>query len=182
MEKQEVITHRNLCYQATYTQRQADGTTKKAKVPIHIVCDNSLNIIDYHNGNVIWDDANSRIIYFTVNSPDKVFNSASASMTAGTKPAFPGAMIVVDYGEIQNLRVELNEEAFDAVIGSISMSADQKEYVRQKLFVETDQEYIIKRKKEISYMTQRKKDEEESLKNYDENDEYKRTVEPVAWY
>lgn len=183
MTKNETIKHRELCEKATYTAKNEDGTEEVRKVPIHVVCDNSLNIIDKHDGNVIWDDENERIVYFTYNSESTFYNSPSNAMSFGNQPMVPAVAIVVDYGEIQNLRILLNREAMENLfiaLGS-SITNDQKDNMRKKFFTDLTMDNIIKRKRQYSYVTQTKKDSKEASINYTDSDEYRRTVNPVSW-
>lgn len=188
MEKEDVIKLRELANKATYTRRLADGTTVTDIVPLVIVCDNSLNCVDYHDGSVIWDDDNAVFVNFIVNGPDTVYQGKSHAMSFGSKIKAPLAAILVDYGEIQNFRLELIEEAYDNFSnGFTAMSAEEKEAVKKYYFEDLNMDNIIRRKQQISYMTQQKKDHPIEQQHYDDLDEYNRTVHtendgPMAFY
>lgn len=179
MEKEETILHRTFCQKAKYKARTANGEIKEYICPTIIVCDNSLTVVDNHTGNVIWDDDNSKFVYFTLNSQGSIYNGHSNSMTFGNKPAVPLAAIVVDYGEIQNFRIELTRDAFESLVKDFTpMTEDQKNFIRDTYFNKLDMDYIIRNKRKVSYVTQQNKDSSLSQKHFDENDEYKLTVRP----
>lgn len=189
MEKATVIKLRELCYKATFTlynknkDCDPDKRTLTLRGPVHIVCDNSLNIVDNPlRKSVIWDDANECLYYFTYNTESSFFNPATTAISFGDKPAVPGLCILVDYGEIQNIRVQLNEEAFDNLAKSINgMTDEDKKAIKNYIFKETDQREIIKRKKNISYNTITDKRTDPGSRRYDDNHEYNRTIHPVAY-
>lgn len=179
MTKEEVIRHRQFCENAKFKARNADGDLVEYLAPFVIVCDNSLYCKDDRQGSVVWDDANEKFVEFRYNGPGSYYNSHSNAMTFGNKPAVPGTAIVVDYGEIQNFRIELNEDIFEHITTALTaMTEEQKKHVKDLLFNKTDMEQIIKRKRKISYVTQEPKDSELSKKNFSDVEEYRATVRP----
>lgn len=180
MEKTSVIAFREQFKEAKFTlTNRYDGTKKQFLPCLHILCDNSLNAVDDQNGSVIWDDENERFYWITSNSNSTVPYS-TGTMSFGNRPANPVCVVCVDYGEIQNMRMVMNEEAFDNYIANTDlntlMTAEQKEYNKRKYFEETDQRIAIARKNQISYNTLAKKDAPISQKHYDDQDEYTFTV------
>lgn len=179
MTKEEVIKHRTFCENAKFKARNAAGELVEYLAPFVVICDNSLACKDDRQGSIVWDDANEKFVEFRYNGPGSYYNSHSNAMTFGNKPAVPGVAIIVDYGEIQNFRVELNEDIFESITSALSaMTDEQKEHVKNLLFVQTDMEHVIKRKRKISYVTQQTKDTELSKTNFSDNDEYRATVRP----
>lgn len=179
MEKKDVIAFREAYKKATFTLNNRFDGTKKTFIPfIHVLCDNSLNAVDDQQGSIIWDDENERFYWFTINSNSTVPYS-TGTMSFGNKAANPLCVVSVDYGEIQNMRMVMNEEAFENYIANtdlnILMTADQKEHIR-KIFEECDQTIAIQRKKNISYNTLAPKNAPISQKHYDDQDEYTYTV------
>ena len=181
METATVKSLRDFAHNLKFTLYATDPSnpvpTMKIRVPLMIVCDNSLNIIDDPvKKNVIWDDDKERLFYFDVSGISGVYNEPNYTMAFGNKPSFPGMCIMVDYGEIQNMRIQFNEEVFDKIASDLSMPADQKEAIKKRIFDGTDQEKIIKRKMNVSYNTGRKYNSAPSNRHYDDNDEYFKTI------
>ena len=90
-------------------------------------------------------------------------------------------VIGVDYDEIQNMRISMNAEMFENLLtqmtaDGIPITNDQKNYLRHILFIETDMDYIIKRKQNVSYMTETSVNAEISQRHYTEDDEYSKTI------
>lgn len=180
METADVIKLRKLCEKAETEVRRADGSVTKMKFPTHIVCDNSLNVLDYHNGNVIWNDTEGYFVYFVINT-NVVHNSPTNGISFGQTPMVPGAMIVVDYGEIQNLRCELNEEAFDAIAAALNMPADKIAYNKHRLFEQTNADIAIQRRRMYSYSNQAHKNSKDGKCNFTDLEEYDKTIHPVSY-
>lgn len=181
MEKNTVIKFRELAYNLKFKLYAKDPKNpvqeKIFRVPLMIVCDNSLNIIDDpYKQTVVWDDANERFFYFTANDITSFYNPATYVTSFGNEPAFPGLMIMVDYGEIQNMRVQLSRDVFNQVAEQLSMPDGQKKILIEKLFDDTNQEKIIKRKRDVSYMTSSNKYQSPANRHYSDNDEYQKTV------
>lgn len=170
-----------LCENATYTAYKADGTTETRKSPIHIVCDNSLNIIDDHRGSVIWDDANEVFVYFTYNTSSTFYNSLTESISMGGQITVPGVAIMVDYSEIQNMRILLNKEILENVEKQLTMTDEQKDFLDYKYFKALDEAYNIKQKKNMNYVTAAPNESQVSKASYSDSGEYHKTVNPVAW-
>lgn len=181
METVDVVKLRTLCEKAETNVRRGDGSIQKMKFPTHVVCDNSLNVIDYHNGNVIWNDAEGYFVYFLVMNPSTIHNSPSAGMSFGSKSMVPAAMICIDYGEIQNIRCELNEEAFEAVAAALNMTQDQIEYNKHRLFEQTNADVAIQRKRMYAYSNQAHKNSPDGKRNFTDLEEYDKTVHPVSY-
>lgn len=170
-----------LCENATYTAFKADGTKEIRKSPIHIVCDNSLNCIDDHRGSVIWDDANEVFVYFTYNTSSTFYNSLTESISMGGQITVPGVAIMVDYSEIQNMRILLNKEILENVEKQLTMTDAQKDFLDYKYFKALDEAYNIKQKKNMNYVTAAPNESQVSKASYSDSGEYHKTVNPVAW-
>lgn len=179
METVDVVAFRqqfDKAYCILYNKK--DGTEKRFLPPIHVCCDNSLNVIDDRLGSVIWDDANSRFYWFRVNGPGSFINSPTSAMNFGSKVLVPGLIIAVDYGEIQNMRIIVSEEMLDRFMEGLGalMTEEQKEHVRHLILDETDMENIIQRKQTVSYVTGMPKNQRLTQKHYSDMDEYNKTV------
>lgn len=189
MEKATLIKLRELAYKATMTLYNKnkdcpeDKRTMVVRCPLNIVCDNSLNITDDPiNHNVIWDDANGCLYYFTYNGESAFYNPATAAISFGDKPIVSGICILIDYDEIQNIRIQLSEESFDNFTANISaMTQEQKDAIKNHLFRDTDQRVIIKRKNKTSYITTMDKDKDPSTRHYNDMHEYNKTIHPMAF-
>ena len=178
MDKKTVLKLRDICRKASI--KGYDATGKEVTIPaaVHIVCDNSLNIMDYGSGNVVYGD--DYLIAFLNNAPGVVFNSASDGMSIGLQGALQGAAILVDYDEIQNIRVEFNRDGFKAIAAAIGMNETQRKHIEYTIFDKSNQNNAIKEKQKYSYVTQRTKSFEKN-RNHTEEDERKRTFDPVAF-
>lgn len=178
MDKKTVLKLRDICRKASI--KGYDATGKEVTIPaaVHIVCDNSLNIMDYGSGNVVYGD--DYIIAFLNNAPGVVFNSASDGMSIGLQGALQGAAILVDYDEIQNIRVEFNRDGFKAIAKEVGMSDAQRDHIEYVIFDKSNQNNAINEKRKYSYVTQRTKSFEKN-RNHTEEDERKRTFDPVAF-
>ena len=178
MDKNIVKKLRGICKKASI--KGYDGEGKEVTIPaaVHIVCDNSLNIMDYGSGNVVYGD--DYLIAFLNNAPGVVFNSASDGMSIGLQGALQGAAILVDYDEIQNIRVEFNRDGFNAIAAAIGMNETQRKHIEYTIFDKSNQNNAIKEKRKYSYVTQRAKSFEKN-RNHTEEDERKRTFDPVAF-
>lgn len=187
MEKETVIKFRNLAKQLTCTlyskELNKDGEHDKLVIPadIHIVCDNSLNAIDDHLGSVQWDDDNEVFYIFRLNTQSAYYQGKTNTISTGDQPAIPICLIAVDYGEIQNMRFQLNREQFEKALVALNIPEDEGNYLRDKFFLELNQAYLIKKKREISYDTQTRKDGEIAKRSYDDRYEYDMTMHPMAW-
>ena len=98
-------------------------------------------------------------------------------MSIGLQGALQGAAILVDYDEIQNIRVEFNRDGFKAIAAAIGMNETQRKHIEYTIF---DQNNAINEKRKYSYVTQRTKSFEKN-RNHTEEDERKRTFDPVAF-
>ena len=169
MEKAAVIKIREIFKKATFTMNNRKDGKKATFYPIiHIVLDNSVNIyssepnyIDsdgvehFDVSTIIWDDENELLYWFRANTPSTIPNSPSSGMSQSHKSQFPLVLLIADYGEIQNMRIILNEEAFDNLCDGLGdlISEEQKANIYRNFFEETDQSVIISRKREINYNT-----------------------------
>lgn len=181
MEKETVIKLRELAYNFKFTLYAKDPSnpvqTLQFRTPLMIVCDNSLNIVDDpYLQNVIWDDENERFFYFTANDITSFYNPVTYAMSFGDEPAWPGLMIMVDYGEIQNMRVQFNREIFEQIATKLSMPEEQKKKIIAKIFDANNQKKAIERKRKISYVTGSNKNSVPANRHYDDNDEYEKTI------
>lgn len=169
METATVKHIRDIFRKCTFTlSKRSDGSKSKFSPTLHICCDNSLNCYaseaEYeeadgtkhlNNSTIIWDDDNEMFYWLKANTPSTLPNSPSSSMSMGIKSDFPLVVIAVDYGEIQNMRIILNEEAywnFCEAMGDL-MTEEQKNNIYRIIFEESNMHTVITRKKEISYMT-----------------------------
>ena len=161
MEKDAVIKIRDTFKRATITLTSRKDGSKKEFVPsLHVVLDNSVNIIDDGEGSLIWDDENEMLWWFRANTPSSYINSPSSGMSFGSKVEFPAMCIGSNYEQIQNMRVLLNEESYYKLCEAIGTDVMPKEAVESNyinLFEETDMYAVITRKQEVNYNTGRPK-------------------------
>lgn len=183
MEIADVVAIRSELEKLTMSAYQGDETNKKiqVKVPIWVVCDNSLNILDT-GFNTIWDDDKGYLIHFRHNTPGTHFASASQSLTQGDAPAIPMECILVDYGEIQNMRVEVNKEVFEALATAYKMKPEMKEWLYDTFFVKLQAKYSIERRRNLDWQTMRPKDKIESKRTHSDLEEYNSTVQPQSFF
>lgn len=187
MEKAAITRFRNLAKAATVTLYSKDlnssGTHDVVTLPaeLHVVCDNSLNFIDDNNGSAIWDDTNEVVYVFTYNTDGTYYTGTTNTISNGDQPAIPLCLICIDYGEIQNIRMQLNMEQFQHVATQLSLTPSQIEYYIKKFWDGTNQVKIIKKKRETSYSTNTSKSGSSAKVHYDDKDEYNRTIHPVAY-
>ena len=180
MDKAHVIAFREQYKKAKFTlNNRYDGTPKEFLPCLHVLCDNSLNAVDDQYGSIIWDDDNERFYWFTTNSNSTVpFSTGTISF--GTKAKNTLCVVSVDYSEIQNMRMVMNEESFENFIKNTPlatlMTNDEKEHIRTKFFVETDEYIGIAKRSRIDYNTIAPKDAPISQKHYDDQDEYTYSV------
>lgn len=191
MEKEHVIKIREIFRKAKFTLTSRKNGKKATFFPIiHIVLDNSVNIFSteaeyidengvehFNNSTVVWDDDNELLYWFRPNTPSTLPNSPSSSMSHSHKSDFPLVLVLADYGEIQNMRIILNEEAFDNLCEGLGdlISEEQKNNIYRSIFEETDQSVIISRKREVNYNTGKLKKYDP---NYTEDSSYDLTVHP----
>ena len=103
------------------------------------------------------------------------------TISHGNQPKVPICLIAVDYGEIQNMRFQLNYEQFEKIAQELKLTDEEYDHLYNKFFVNLDQKHQIEVKRTISYDTQTKKDGAIAKRSYDGNDEYMKTVHPVAF-
>ena len=159
MEKAAVIKIRNAFKKAKFTLTSRKDGSKKQFIPqLHVILDNSVNIIDDGEGSLIWDDENEMLWWFKANTPGSYINSPSSGMSYGSKVEWAGMCIGSNFEQIQNMRVLLNEESYYNLCNAINedgeiITKEQIEHNYIKIFEETDQYAIITRKKEVNYNT-----------------------------
>ena len=113
MTASDIKFARNLL-RISHKKKVYDSSTGEAKVvddlyPITIEFDNN-QAASEKNDIVMWDDANGFVLYFTTNSPASV---RGAQYAMGRDKVLNAAFaFLIDYAEIQQLRMECNEEAF----------------------------------------------------------------------
>lgn len=98
----------------SHKKKVYDSSTGEAKVvddlyPITIEFDNN-QAASEKNDIVMWDDANNLVLYFTTNSPVSIRGAQYAM--GRDKVLNPALAFLIYYEDIQQLRMECNEEAF----------------------------------------------------------------------
>lgn len=157
-----------------------DGTTEVVKTPIHLFCNTNVSqIIDWRDGSVIWDDDKELVKYFSYNSNEMM--NLTPAISPGERPVAPLYFGTLEYVSIISMRAVLIKETFDKLCDKLNISDQQYNQLYHKFFIETDQRYIINRKKQISYSTQHSKEYDKD-KHYDDAAAYIKTVHPVALY
>jgi hypothetical protein len=152
MDKERVVHIRDK-FKALKFKMQHRGTLEEEEFTplIQIVCDNSLNVVDDNEGNVLWDDDNGIFYWFKGNCQGST--SVQGGMSMGVALNTPYLCVAVDYDEIQNIRIALNQPCFDQLAESLSMSSDQKQYIEDMILSESDMRNVIVRKQNNSYVT-----------------------------
>ena len=79
------------------------------------------------------------------------------------------------------MRFQLNYEQFEKIAQELKLTDEEHDHLYNKFFVNLDQKHQIEVKRTISYDTQTKKDGAIAKRSYDGNDEYMKTVHPVAF-
>ena len=179
MKKADVIYNRNLIQSLTYDVKNEDGSTSTMKTPIVVYGTANVNVItDYQDGSFVWNDDKETIFFFNWNNQVEM-NAPAPAMSLGAAVKAPCYVGFMPYSEIVSMKAVLIQETFDKICSSIGVSGAAKDYLFNKFFVETNQEYQIKKKKElkISYSNQHTA-AHNSDKYFSEMDEYKKTVHP----
>lgn len=167
MEKDAVIKIRETFRKATFSLYNKKTGEKTTFAPIiHIVLDNSVNIfsMEAEPGNplnnqstVIWDDDNELLWWFRANTASSSINSPSSSMGFGDQPDFAMELIASNFEQIQNMRIIINQEAFENIANILIdegvMTEVQKENIYRNIFEEADMRVVLQRKKEVNYNT-----------------------------
>jgi hypothetical protein len=153
------------------------GEEKEFTPLIQIVCDNSLNVVDDNQGNVIWDDDNGIFYWFKGNCQSST--SYQAGISNGVALNTPYLCIAVDYDEIQNIRIAMNQECFDQLAQSLSLTDEQKEYIKDMILSESDMRNVIVRKQNNSYVTS--VPEKYTIAAKDDNKVYDKTIHAGQW-
>jgi hypothetical protein len=116
---------------------------------ILIVMDNDLGINTALHP-TIWDDENERVIIFGTNSYDM-----QGSIAMGTnKIQNPGTATIVQYPEIQQMKIILAEVDLDALcdkLGTTLIPNNVRENIRKKLFTLADPEFYIRQSMNTHY-------------------------------
>lgn len=175
MEQERVVHIRDKFKALKFKLYKRDGSGEKEFTPlIQIVCDNSLNVVDDNQGNVIWDDANGIFYWFKGNCQSST--SYQAGISNGVALNTPYLCVAVDYDEIQNIRIALNQEAFDQLAQSLSLTDDQKNYIKDMILSESDMRNVITRKQANNYNTS--VPDKYTIPVRDENKVYAKTIHP----
>lgn len=159
MEKDAVIKIRETFRKAKFTlTSRKTGEKKEFSPQLHVILDNSCNLIDDGEGSLIWDDDNELLWWFKANSPGSYINSPSSGMNFGSSVEFAGLCNGSNFEQIQDMRILFNEEAYYNLCNAINedkeiMTKEQIENNYIKIFEETDMYSVITRKKEINYNT-----------------------------
>jgi hypothetical protein len=178
MDKERVVAIRDKFKALKFKLYKRDGSGEKEFTPlIQIVCDNSLNVVDDNMGNVIWDDDNAIFYWFKGNCQSST--SYQAGISNGVALNTPYLCIGIDYDEIQNIRVALNQECFDQLSQSLSLTDDQKKYIEDMILSESDMRNVIVRKQNTSYVTS--VPEKYTIPVKDDNKVYDKTIHAGQW-
>lgn len=159
MEKDAVIKIREAFRKAKFTlTNRKTGEKKEFSPQIHIILDNSVNMIDDGNGSVIWDDENELLWWFKANTPGSYINSPSSGLNFGSKVQWAALCNGSNYEQIQDMRVLLNEESYFKLCEAINeerevMTKEQIEHNYITIFEETDMYAVLTRKREVNYNT-----------------------------
>ena len=166
MEKADVIKIRNVLRSVNYQKTVVDKDTGAKStvndiVPISIEFDNSLAVSE-KTDLVMWDDANAIVYAIGFN----VGQVKSGEYPMGTSTVLnPGVMYCVDYGEIQQFRVELNEKLFDGFMeklkglgvkinfrgAEVTLTDDAIKRGKDFIFKGTDPMEVIKKDPQFDY-------------------------------
>lgn len=169
MEAAQVIKIRETFRKATFTMTSRKTGQKRTFLPtLHVILDNSGNMflsdaeyidedgnLHQNISNIVWDDDNEIIYCFRGNTASSLPNSPSASMSHGSASQFPMVLWASSYGDIQGMRIILNEEAYENICEELGelMSKEQKDNIYRNIFEETDMNVVISRKREVNYNT-----------------------------
>ena len=82
--------------------------------------------------------------------------------------------------EFDDYIYEFNRDGFKAIAAAIGMNETQRKHIEYTIFDKSNQNNAIKEKRKYSYVTQRTKSFEKN-RNHTEEDERKRTFDPVAF-
>lgn len=165
MEKSDVIKAREFL-RVTYNKRVWDPETEEYKIvedmlPLAVEFDNSLACSEEVDP-VFWDDENGFVVFFNYNNT----NVRGAQPIMGTdKPLNPAVCHVVDYGEIQQFRMVVNKEGFNAIMQKIKNGNFKVNYhgaetdvtddiiknAERVLFTAMDPATVIEKNKKLGY-------------------------------
>jgi hypothetical protein len=154
MDKARVVHIRDMFKNLKFSLwNRETGEEKQFTPSIQIVCDNSLNVIDDNKGSVIWDDDNDIFYWFKGNTQGST--SFQVGLSMGVAVEFPYLCIAVDYDEIQNIRIPMNQTCFDQLCESLgsNISQEEKEYIEDMIVSEADFRNIKVRKDSTNYNT-----------------------------
>ena len=146
METVKVIQNRQLIESLI----RVNLNDNKLRAPaIIVVFDNDLGLNTALHPTV-WDDANERVIFFGTNSYDVQGSTAMGNSTIRN----PANVTIVQYEQIQQMKIVLCEEDFDLFCDAIGIALipdEMRSILRTKLFVLTDPEYAIKQRQKTHY-------------------------------
>lgn len=167
MEASDVKAIRALLRKVTYKKTVTVKETGEQKevvdnFPISVELDNSLALSE-KTDIVMWDDTKN-IIYAIMFNSNVVKGSDLISGRA--KPVNPGALIAADYGEIQQFRIEINEDGMDKFMKEfkslgVKINSNGKEVViddaaitRAKNFIhgQVDPMNVFKKDQKLGYL------------------------------
>lgn len=174
MTKDQVLYYRNQIYQLDVTVPNEDGSTSIIKTPIKLMTDTNISQwLDMRDGSIIWNDDKELVLAFYYNSD--MYNDLTTAVSPGNRPKAPVYYGALPYDSIVSMRAVLLESTFFKIMDILGLNANEQKAMYHKFFVETDQEYIIKRKQQIGYSTQHSKEYMKD-KSYDEFASYLKTV------
>ena len=148
MDKIDVIKARNFL-RVTYKKKVFDKDTGAESVvddmiPLAVEFDNSMACSEEADL-VFWDDTDG-FVYFVQFNNNQV---RGAQPILGTeKPLNPAAVFAIDYSEIQQFRMVVNEEGLDAILDKIKDTGCKVNYGGAEVEVTDD---ILKRAKSFIF-------------------------------
>ena len=151
------------------------GEKKEFTPYLHICCDNSLNVID-DGHSVIWDDENE-IFYWvkanTVGSMPYVTN-----LSAGDAVRLPYLVMGVDYGEIQNIRVQMDQPMMDTFLDSFGnlVTDEFRQELIDEIISQSDMRNVFIAKRSRNYNTGLPKEHDPNYHDGDPSYVYDKTV------
>ena len=139
---------RSVTYQKTVVNRETgEKNTVSDILPIVIEFDNSLSMSE-KSDIVMWDDTNAVVYGVTYNG--NCLRGAEHIGGADADKMNAGALYAVDYGEIQQMRAELNQETFLKFMDKFKtlgckVNYNGKEVVLSDAAIENAKKYIFGR-------------------------------------
>lgn len=152
MDKERVVKIRDMLKSIKFPiYNRGTGEEKMVTPYIQVVCDNSVNAVDDNQGSIIWDDENDIFYWFKANAPGSTIFHPSMAMGVAVKTAY--LVIAVDYDEIQNIRMPMNQECFDQIATKIPMTEEQKNHIEDMILTESDMRNVFAMKRSTNYVT-----------------------------